>query len=587
MTLQEAGRILVADPRREALALQQQFPMQTEDNRTPAEILRAIRAANDALQNHRRLRSIEVFSFDHWGPPHRELDSLRGLERFGPAVRQQISDELDRLFRDILPHHRSLTEILLEFCDARYVALFAQSLPTDRPVPLHTLMLPHFCGSDALRPVAAMIRRNVPLTELRIGPTYSTEGMKLICDAVGHNPNLRKLVNSNDIAPCPVLYDQALGAGSRLIDLECHIDSLELLRSMVERLKVNRVLQRLVLAHYDYRRLLHQPLCQRSVLTPEAGGELEDLLDRHNFTLREVTILNGRHPRQPRVNELLRRNAGVRAANEQLEARQYAVALPLLPAAAGRVRRFPTLLYRLLRRGNVGALADQLVAAAEAEAVSHAEAASVGVDAALAAQFDALRHLQDFRPGALPGAAAGAAGALRGALSRFDALAAADSASVPRVSGPGEAAAAGEASPAEAVSRVEAASAALVDAIRHLQDLRPGAVPSAAAGAAAALFGAISRAGALADPLRGRRPGAVRGAAVDSAAAPRVSGPGQAAAAREVSLGGGDGGAHNHRWSAAPAAAAAAAAAAAVAPRGAEGEADGAGRAARKRSRGE
>jgi hypothetical protein len=575
MSLEEAGRILAADPRLVTLVPRRVQPMDDEDDRTPAAVLQGIRAANDALQNHRRLRSIDLHFFQHMGTPDRDLDSIRGLQQFGPAVRRQIDDELDRLFRDILPHHRSLTEIHMYSCDDRFVELFAQSLPTDRPVPLHTIALSRLGGLYAHRPVAAMIRRNVPLTELRIGPTYSTEGVKLICDAVGHNPNLRKLVNSHDIVvePCPDLYDQALGAGSRLVDLECHIDSLELLRSMVERLKVNQVLQRLVLPDY------HRRECR---LTPEAGGELEDLLDRHNFTLREVTILNGRHPRQPRVNELLRRNASVRAANEQLEARQYAVALPLLPSAAGRVGRFPTLLYRLLRRGNVGALADQLVAAAEAEAVYRFEAASVGIDAAVAAQFDAVRRLQFFHPGAVPGAAAVAAGALRGAASRFDGLAAADSASAPRVSGSGEAAAAGEVSPVEAVSRVEAAvvveavsrvEAALVDDIRRLQD------------AAAALRSALALVDAVADPGQGRRPGAVRGAAADSAAAPRVSGPGQAAAAREVSLGGG---ARNHHGSAAPAPAPApAAVAAAVAPRGAEGEADGAGRAARKRSRGE
>jgi hypothetical protein len=550
--------------------------MDDEDDRTPAAILQGIRDANDALQNHRRLRSIQLVDF-------KDRVSV-GYRR---AVRQQISDEMDRLFRDILPHHRSLTEIRMKYCEDRLVELFAQSLPTDRPVPLHRIVLSELKGLDAHRAVAAMIRRNVPLTELRIRSTFSTNGVKLICDAAGHSPNLRKLVNSHNLVTvfdrCPDMYDQALGAGSHLVALESHIYSLDLLRSMVERLKVNQVLQRLVLVNSGW--------FSASVLTPEAGGELEDLLDRHNFTLREVTILNGRHPRQRRVNELLRRNAGVRAANEQLEARQYAVALPLLPAAAGRVRRFPTLLYRLLRRGNVGALADQLVAAVEAEADSRVEAAA-------AALVDAIRHLQDLRPGAVPIAAAGAAAALVGAVSRAGALAAADSASAPRVSGPGEAAAAGEASPgeAEAVSRVEAA---LADAIRHLQDLRPGAVPGAEAGAVAAraavvLRSALARVDAVADPGQGRHPGAVRGPAADSDAAARFSGPGQAATAGEVSLGGGDGGARNHHGSAAPApaadaaaAAAPAAAAAGVAPRDGEGEADGAGRAARKRSRGE
>jgi hypothetical protein len=95
---------------------------------------------------------------------------------------------------------------------------------------------------------------------------------------------------------------------------------------------------------------------------PTIFFQLEDLLTTYNLTLQQVECpINYAVGVQGRVREALRRNASLRRVESALRARGYRVEQrSLLPRAAERVGRMPTLLYRLLRRGNASALADQV-----------------------------------------------------------------------------------------------------------------------------------------------------------------------------------------------------------------------------------
>jgi hypothetical protein len=91
-------------------------------------------------------------------------------------------------------------------------------------------------------------------------------------------------------------------------------------------------------------------------------GMLEDLLSKHNYTLRTVRL--GRpftKQQQRRINAILRRNDRVREANAQLEALQYRVEqMSIWPQAMERIGSHSALLHRFVRQGNVGALADRV-----------------------------------------------------------------------------------------------------------------------------------------------------------------------------------------------------------------------------------
>jgi hypothetical protein len=97
---------------------------------------------------------------------------------------------------------------------------------------------------------------------------------------------------------------------------------------------------------------------------------IAEVLETYNFTLRKVTIRLGipiprqaEHELEDRVlTELRRRNRLFRRAIEQhLEPRGYHVSpASLWPRALGTVSVLPTLVYRLLRNGDLNALSDHL-----------------------------------------------------------------------------------------------------------------------------------------------------------------------------------------------------------------------------------
>jgi hypothetical protein len=91
---------------------------------------------------------------------------------------------------------------------------------------------------------------------------------------------------------------------------------------------------------------------------------VKELVTTYNITLRWLLISPGLpptpHPLHESILDLLRRNEHLRTAKAKLQMQHYRVAPDLLPEAMERFGRVPTLLYRLVRRGNLESLAEQI-----------------------------------------------------------------------------------------------------------------------------------------------------------------------------------------------------------------------------------
>jgi hypothetical protein len=271
----------------------------------------------------------------------------------------ELDNGLERLFSTVLPNHPTVTEeIRLADCNDRWVERFVDSFPAVRPQPLRRLRIDAFDNAPACKAaVAHMIRRNVPVQELTLSASYyaplDLEGFKPICDSVAENQHVRILglyqaTKYNKESPEDT-FARMLGPGSRIVELDTSIMLSEAgYASMIATLRSNETLETLVF---------------RGGRFPQAcDGLLVDLLWHHNCTLRRVWITHDTYPRQLHIDDLLRRNAHLRAAAEQLGARQFHVGpMALWPRAMARVGRMPHLLFQFLRKGSVDAFAKHML----------------------------------------------------------------------------------------------------------------------------------------------------------------------------------------------------------------------------------
>jgi hypothetical protein len=214
--------------------------------------------------------------------------------------------------------------------------------------------------SEGVAHVAAMVRHSASrLRALTVRPRnggLDRADCQVLCESVPRSPALRLL----SIDATTVLSDTlggAAGRGSPLQTLRVHgAFTDDGVASLARQLRTNTRLTALCLAETsgdcDYN--LHT----RHVL---------EMLDTYNFTLRDAVVGHSlevaRFDMEP-FERSMRRNRWIRTAVRRLEPLEYHVSptgLWPLVFEAKAMGTFPTLLYRLLRRGDVDALCDAVV----------------------------------------------------------------------------------------------------------------------------------------------------------------------------------------------------------------------------------
>jgi hypothetical protein len=331
-----------------------------------------------ALERHRRLEDIMLANFgtlnamaavdgdenedgngeagDHDGedaPIRRLLDA--------PNRRQHLDEAVGRLFGTVVPNHPSVNRICLRDCGSRVIELLASELPTNGPLEALEIYEKRTIDPRCVEALANMIRRNVAIWRLVLayseneGACLDSVGCKMICDSIVDNDHVTDLE-----IRCPAslqvtadTFKLALGKRSRLQGIVVDVSwTSEGFTAFVEDLRTNEVLEDLT---FDG----HVP--------PFGYALVEDLLSTYNFTITWVAASGADFPRD-RINDLLRRNSGLRGVDEQLRARSYNVGqLSVGTEAMGRVSCMPTLLYRTVRRGYASALAEHLTRETDSE----------------------------------------------------------------------------------------------------------------------------------------------------------------------------------------------------------------------------
>jgi hypothetical protein len=296
----------------------------------------------------------------------------RRQERGGRAVRQIHFDNVDwdvlreedlaRFFGEVLPAHPTIETIGLAGYEIpqSYVRLLLASIGTgSSATPLRTLLLQCAIGRDTIPAVADMIRRNAPLSELRVdpltGPELDADDCRRICQSALRNTHIRVLhLRAKDVS-ADTLDDVV--AHSTLTKLVVSADewSDECVTRVTKQLRANTTLERL----YVIKRKDEDP---SPFFRP-----LAHVLETYNVTLRKVGLRwfipqKAEHVMEERVlTGLRRRNRLIRQAIDQLEPRSYhVVPATLLPRMLGMASPLPTVLYRFLRKGDLNTLCDLL-----------------------------------------------------------------------------------------------------------------------------------------------------------------------------------------------------------------------------------
>lgn len=211
---------------------------------------------------------------------------------------------------------------------------------------------------DCGRFLKGMLEHNVRLEVLRLWYCgLDSEGLRLVCEGAGANEHIESLTFHDDaIVPAGTVV-AAVAPMSTLkhFIVKARSWSREAFIELVLALRVNTILTHVYLGQ---------------------NGEFTDahlvhvLLHTYNFTLPSLcldTIWRGpnmaasRHPAyqdEVPIDALLRRNRRVRNVVDELEAENYRVSgQAAWSLALQEIRTFPTLLYRFVRKGNLGEFA--------------------------------------------------------------------------------------------------------------------------------------------------------------------------------------------------------------------------------------
>jgi hypothetical protein len=276
-------------------------------------------------------------------------------------------EDLDRLFGSVLPHHPTLVEIVIRNAllpPSRIDAFFGAMATRTEPSPLQKL---EFSGTvldnnTAPAAIARMLRNKACVPHLRdlrfTGTRLDGDALKQICDCFPDRSSLRcfHFTASVEAVVTSDTLVGALGPASSLETLKvCARWTHEGLVSAVQALRTNETLQDIELLRVLEGRneLVRDEFCK--------------LLSRYNFTLRRTSLFFGQEvEHEAAIRAMVEQNRPIQRVHEHLKLMGYQFELyKLWPAVMGSMSRFPTLLYRFLRRGNVVGLASVLSGTAD------------------------------------------------------------------------------------------------------------------------------------------------------------------------------------------------------------------------------
>jgi hypothetical protein len=272
------------------------------------------------------------------------------------------------LFGEVLPSHSAVESIsLVGDLPAPRLELFttAGHAAGASGAPRTSLTLG---GSRAdreqARAISHMLRRNLPISHLTLFPRlprFDAESCAVLGQSASRASSLRLFHIRGADFPDGALDSLVASASLRHLGVTTvRRFRNEAVASIAMQLRTNTTLIDLSLER-DGPEETGQPSLG------EEGAELfrplASVLETYNFTLTtvELGMALAETAVVATIRELLHRNRPIQAALEQLAPRNYHVAPTCLwPTALGRVSRFPTLLYRILRRGDVNEVGDRL-----------------------------------------------------------------------------------------------------------------------------------------------------------------------------------------------------------------------------------
>jgi hypothetical protein len=281
-------------------------------------------------------------------------------------------DDMERLFGQVLPSHPTLRSIAIRRSNVltRFMRLLTSSVltATNTTSPLTKLELSGRLTHDDVRAIADMVDRHVALSELSVFAVtqdgLSAADGKVLCQAVARNAHLQALRIRVDEVSADSL-DLAVSSSSSLRELEIwSIFSERSVSNLATQLRTNTKLTRLVLRHET----LRDP---SGDLRPNLFRPIENALESLNYSLVDVSVqqwgivIPDNLPihvwRAAKVDRLVRRNRRIQRALEELEPKCYHVSpTALWPSVLEVVSPVPTLVYRILRKGDVNKLCDFL-----------------------------------------------------------------------------------------------------------------------------------------------------------------------------------------------------------------------------------
>lgn len=299
-------------------------------------------------------------------PPPNEAGFVVILERERRHPEEEDEDngapseeDLDHLFGSVLPRHPSLVEVAIRNApmpSSRFEAFCEAMANATEPSPLRSLELSGTVLDNATAPAAiAQLLQNrtaIPnLRKLRLsGTMLNGDSLQQICDAVPFRPNLRAL-HFAGFVEAVIRSDTLVGALGPTSSLRtfkvCARFTKDGVMSVVQALKRNETLQ-----HLELLRIIEG-------MNDLVHDEFRMLLTHHNFTLRRISLFFWRElDNETQLRAIMRRNVLVQGVHDHLKYVKYEFELyKLWPIVLGVMSRFPTLLLRFLRRGNVLGLA--------------------------------------------------------------------------------------------------------------------------------------------------------------------------------------------------------------------------------------